>query len=73
MTPDPRDNPDTEGEQGLIDATTQRHVRNLLSMPGRWDREEYLAIVRRNEGPIRAGRVSEEYARARGLLQEGAR
>ena len=73
MTPDPRDNPDTEGEQGLIDATTQRHVRNLLSMPGRWDRAEYLAGVRRNEGPIRAGRVSDEYARQRGLLQEGAR
>ena len=64
----------TEGEQGLIDATTQRHVRNLLSMPGRWwDRAEYLAIVRRNEGPIRAGRVSDEYARQRGLLQEGVR
>jgi hypothetical protein len=64
---------DTEGEQGLIDATTQRHVRTLLSMPGRWDREEYMAIVRHKEDPIRAGRVSDEYARARGLLQDGAR
>jgi hypothetical protein len=70
---DPKDFEDTDGAQGFVDDATQRHVRTLLSMPGRWDRAEYLAGVRRNEGPIRAGRVSDEYARARGLLQEGVR
>ena len=63
----------TEGEQGFDRLTVQRHVNNLLRAHSKWDRDAYLSSVQAKEGRPIARHVADEFARARGLLQEGAR
>jgi hypothetical protein len=64
-----RDFQDTDGEQGFAQARIDKHVSNLSRMRIGMDRVTYLHELERAEGPIAARKVSDEYARAVGLIR----